>query len=412
MQRLRVLFCAALLLHACTATSDSAPAALDSTSDTQTHDTSPDVADVPSPDAASAPDLPVAQTCEGEPLVFPDPGPGQVFLLGGSFAYVAGTEALVQISVTAGGTAYPEPGIYPLVTAWDDEGAAPKAVFAAFETNCTLFGCDSSYLAVDGTVTVHEYTPGGRFRLSMTNVQLVEAMREEDYNPQPVPNGERLCLTSFAIDEAAPAANPVAPSPPEPTCVTEGNGQLVGHNIADVTWTNCLGEPVALHATCGEPGALELFATTGWCQACEVWLADMVEEHGGTLSRQRVGEQRPGRDLLILLGETQYGAPPTQDYCLAYAEAKNIDPTMVVIDSSDPPTNVPAIEPEGWSYDAVAFGTVWSVMNPFFHMPAPDQPGYGVPWRAILNRSNMAYAWSDMFDGRTAEDVYDALLPP
>ena len=74
--------------------------------------------------------------------------------------------------------------------------------------------------------------------------------------------------------------------PAQASCVASGTGVYEGDNVADLTLTNCLGEPVSLHATCGQSKAHWLIGTAGWCTGAlsrkhlrKVWLHPPLGRH-------------------------------------------------------------------------------------------------------------------------------------
>lgn len=92
-----------------------------------------------------------------------------------------------------------------------------------------------------------------------------------------------------------------------------------------------------------------------------------------------------GLDYIVILGEDQNGAMPSQDYCKAYAEQNNIDPAKMVIDMS------------------------WEVL--FAKVDSGQAGGIGLPWDGVINGDGMTYVWNATVPSPTSADAaVDALL--
>jgi len=220
-----------------------------------------------------------------------------------------------------------------------------------------------------------------------------------------VPGGETWCLDGVEFE--APIASLPVSDRTQPTCVADGTGNIVGDNVANFSLTDCNGRRVKLHATCNDPAqkALWIIGTAGWCTACHEFLSGFVADHGGYLSRQKVGEVSKGLDMLIVLGEDSNGAKPTQAYCKAYAEELSIDPAMVLIDWSDSPVPVNIVNVPDMQVETNALGTLWTAMDPYLYEEGGSVATY-YPWWALLRPRNMEYVWSD----RAALQSFEATL--
>jgi len=280
-------------------------------------------------------------------------------------------------------------------------------------SNCTSEGCEKRFLVDEGDLVISQWdTAGGLFKGTLSGAKAHEVtIDSESYVSTLVPGGETWCLDGVQI-EAQIAALPVSDRT-QPTCVPEGTGNILGDNIANFTLNDCNGRRVKLHATCNQPEqrALWIIGTTGWCTACHEFLAGFVADHGGSLSRARVGEVSPGLDMVIVLGEDEYGSKPTQAYCKAYAADLGLDPGMVLIDWSDAGVQIPIVNEPGMAIETNSLGTVWSNIDPYLYSEGGSVSTY-YPWWALLRPSNMEYVWSDRAALQTFEAALLGLLAP
>ena len=256
--------------------------------------------------------------------------------------------------------------------------------------------------------TAGEYTgaTGGLFKAKLVGAKAHEVTIDPDsFLSTRVTGGETWCLDGLEF-EAPIEALPVSDRT-QPECVSEGTGNVLHDNIANIRLSDCNGRQVSLHKTCGDPDqkALWLIGTTGWCSVCHEFLTNFVANHGGSVSRKIVGEQTPGLDLLIILGEDGSGAKPTQAYCKAYAADLGIDPGMVLMDWSDTPMPLPIVNEPGMAVETNALGTTWTAIDPYLYSEGGGVSVY-YPWWALLRPSNMEYVWSD----RAALDTFEATL--
>jgi len=262
---------------------------------------------------------------------------------------------------------------------------------------CSGGACAKKYLVDEGTLVITQWDrTGGSFKAKLVGAKAHEVTIDTDtFVSTLVPNGGTWCLDGVEF-EAPIAALPVSDRT-QPACVAEGTGRLLHDNIANFTLTNCNGKRVKLHETCdnGTTKALWLIGTTGWCSACHEFLKNYVAQHGGPmLTRQKVGEETPGLDMLIVLGENAQGAKPTSAYCKAYAADLGIDPEMVVMDWSDTPVQLPLINAPEYAVETNSLGTTWHNIDPYLF----DENGSvttSYPWWALLRTKNMEYYWSD-----------------
>jgi len=262
--------------------------------------------------------------------------------------------------------------------------------------NCTDSSCDKRFLVDVGDLVISQWDhAGGVFKGKLVGAKAHEVtIDSETFVSTVVPGGETWCLDGVEVQadiQGLPTSDRT-----QPTCVPDGTGTILGDNIANITLNNCEGRKVKLHATCDDATqkALWLVGTAGWCSACHEFLTNFVANHGGSLTRAKVGEVSKGLDMLIVLGEDANGAKPTQAYCKAYAEDLGIDPAMVLIDWSDTPVQVPIVNVPGQAIETNALGTVWGAIDPYLYEESGGVATY-YPWWALLRPKNMEYVWSD-----------------
>ncbi len=299
------------------------------------------------------------------------------------------------------------PGVYTL----DDPNYETCANCVLIRANCEgETGCQKTFYADVGTLDIQRWDEGeGAFSGRLQGVVLREVtIDRETFRSTLVPGGETWCVRDFAF-EAQIKGLPVSDKT-QPECVAEGTGVLLGDNIKNISYTNCLGETVNLHDGCGQAKALWLIATAGWCSACADFISNLVGQHGGSLSRAKVAEETPGLDMLILLGENRQGDKPTLEYCNEYATTSKLDPAMVVVDWTDEESVVPLIEPSDAAIGTNSLGITWAAINPYLVADSQGQVASGYPWWALLDPRNMSYVWSDYADRTDFQTAITELL--
>jgi hypothetical protein len=257
-------------------------------------------------------------------------------------------------------------------------------------------GCAQVFFATEGIMHVTKWD-GEHFAVSFEDVVLVEVSIDNTIAVVPVQGGETWCLHDEQFEADIPRAE-AAPIDGQASCVEEGTGSFLGHNVANFSLPNCLGQQVGLHEGCGETKALWLMGTTGWCTACSITLNQMAEEHGGLLTRAALTEATPGLDMLIVLSENADYEPPTQAYCEQYALAHNLDPAMVLLDYDELGVEVSLIDPPGATQTFKQMATVWSHINPYQSEVEAGLVRTVYPWNALLSGESMTYYWSDYVD--------------
>jgi len=302
------------------------------------------------------------------------------------------------------------PGTYDLAKPYDE---CDNCLIA--NLNCQdVFTCEKQFYADEGTLIIESWDDADRFTGRLEGVVMKEMYNAADGKRVPLPGGETWCLDDWSFDKLLPGSDKVAAMPEaQETCVAEGSGIYKGANVADFSLPNCYGDMVNLHsAGCGNgTKALRLFSTAGWCGACTVQMGVMVDEHGGgMLTREAIRTQTPGLDLFFILGENNSGKKPTLEYCLEYANSKNVDPAMVLVDFADSDAEIPLLSPDGQVKYVRTLATTWSNINPHLVESPYGSVSTYFPWEALLDARNMEYAWSDFVSAGTFAATLESLL--
>lgn len=112
-------------------------------------------------------------------------------------------------------------------------------------------------------------------------------------------------------------------------CLLDGEGNAIGDRLKDLRLTNCNGDTISLHQSCGTTKAQLVVLSAEWCTACDQVLPDIE----GNV--QRLGAEN--LNAYYVLGETNARVPPTQAQCLNYARSKGLDPARTLMDSGRTP---------------------------------------------------------------------------
>lgn len=242
---------------------------------------------------------------------------------------------------------------------------------------CNSDGCAQDYLPQSGQLEItHSGEPGSPFRAELSNVVFkqykVEGGKYVDYA-----KGYQWCMGNYGIDVDVPPL-----SEAEDFCVASGTGTGVGDNIADYSLTNCLGDEVPLHSRCGLTDAVWMVATAGWCGACESFVPKVGEYYTDATNKGK------NLDIMVLYAETNAGVKPTLDQCLAYANAKGIDPAQVFIDKEGD---------RSWG-------------NTFDHVNNYASGSFGIPWSLVLDGKSMEYIWSSTLGTGSVYEAVESLI--
>ncbi len=278
-------------------------------------------------------------------------------------------------------------------------------------TGCMGPSCDKTYYASTGALVIEHWSEQEGFAGYLDGVVLDEVtIDSSSFESTLVPGGKRWCLDGYRF-HATVTGPIIGGENTQPECVAEGTGthHLLNDNIADFSLPNCNGDMVSIHGGCGTTKALLLLGTAGSCLACDALIAQYVADHGGSLSRDKVNEKRPGMDMLIILGADNEDKQPSQDYCADYAKNKNIDPAMVLIDHSLTTVPIDLVDPVGYALEVNSFATVWSHINPYLRAVG-DSVQTSTPWLMLLRGSNMEYVWNDAEGPGTLEAMLQTLL--
>ena len=260
--------------------------------------------------------------------------------------------------------------------------------------------CEKVYFATEGEIEIHQWD-ATEIDFSVNTAFLEEVNFNNPIAVMPKTDGDTFCMTDEKFVTETGAQN--APIVPQAACVPAGTGSYLGHNVANFSLTNCLGDTFSLHDRCGQSKALWIMSTTGWCTACAAVLSVFANEVGGYIDRDAITDAVPGLDMLLVLSENVQGDAPDLDFCMAYAESHDIDPAMVVMDYSPDYVRVDMIAPLGETHGFKAMATTWSHINPYFTEEETGALVSSYPWYAYLRGSNMEYYWSDNIEvsGRT-----------
>ncbi|MGM0577183.1 MAG: hypothetical protein ACQEXJ_15770 [Myxococcota bacterium] len=367
--------------------------------------TAPDTPD-PTPDAQ--PDPGPAPDADAEPGT-PDAEPVSCDRTGFTLKYTSfeteedGTLVFAALDETAApfdnlklrfqpGAAPLEPGEIDLASLAPG-GPVSMTLDADCETSGGQMGCEAAYQPVSGTLDLEAVpTPP---------------------SPEPYPS-------------TTEHGQPVAPEPAQPGCVPEGTGALVGDNIADFELRNCYGEAVPFQDSCGSFDATWVMGVTAWCTACTELLDGLASQMTGEITPETLATFRPGVDLKIVLFENLQSGEPTLDQCMAYAEGRDLDPSLVYVDYGLPlrgtlrdvvltspdsdatwcidelsfagavEAQQPLVDPVGYAVPVKGLATTYRYMDPYLKA----EGGYvntSTPWHAILRNANMEYVWSSYF---------------
>lgn len=294
------------------------------------------------------------------------------------------------------------PGVWPLSGSYETCDAC-----LVISSGCDADGvCQAVFFGTEGTLNIETWDHSA-FVVHLDGVVLREVNVSNPSAVTPVPDGATWCLDGVTFE--APTDATTAPDAPADGCLAEGSGVWMGDQVGDVTLTNCLGEAVSLHETCGQGRAMRLMSTTGWCGGCHTALQALAAEHGGLLTREAIRAATPGLDMLVLLAEDEENAPPTQAYCMAYATAYDVDPAMVLMDHDEGGQEVALADPWGTTYVLYSMAHTWSRLNPYLKAKG-DVVSAVYPWHALIDSRTMTYYWSEFSGVSDLEGAMSQLL--
>ena len=218
------------------------------------------------------------------------------------------------------------------------------------------------------------------------------ASEDDPTDPEDDPNDPEGDPNASEDDPVMPEANPIGSA--EEACVDAGNGVFLGANIANLTLTNCLGEEVELHDSCGKR-AQWLIGTSGWCSGCSAYLQMVRDLHfnGEMLSDDN---QPADLDVWVILHSDPSDSEPTPAYCVQYAMSNNIDPGKMFLDWDNDGQSFPSADDPAKTYTTTHMAMTWSTVNPHIR-----NNSLGLPWEAVLDGANMEYVWVNQQDRST-----------
>jgi hypothetical protein len=272
-------------------------------------------------------------------------------------------------------------------------------------TNCTADGCEKAFLADEGSVNIAEFgaMSGENFKGAFEGIVFKEVTIDaQTFKSKLGPGGETWCMDGYTFDTqiGGGGGNNGGGTPPagaDPAvCGVDNIGTMVGSSIGNFKLQNCNGEWINLHSECGTK-AVHIMGTAGWCSACTTTLQQLAGQMGGQITPASVAQLTPGLKMWIVISEDNAGNAPTLDFCKAYAQSKNIDPSMTFIDNNPAGTQIPLVDPEGYAVELNGFATIYSFINPYL-VAQGNSVSMGVPWNAVLKGANMEYYWSDYSD--------------
>ena len=243
-----------------------------------------------------------------------------------------------------------------------------------YRTSCSVgqqgVSCQENLFATKGTVVIESigFTHGEQFSVSMSDLTFVQF----DPASGAVQNGgEELCMASASLsamyDDGKKRVTPFAN--PEASCVTAGNGNGLGNNIADVTYKKCDGTTVTLHelGCTAANKAIWLATSAEWCMPCK--LLDPLYYD--------LALQNEAIDFYVVLGQRD----PTQ-------ANMNTEEMMLQVcqsgygEAGSDWTKVPA--------DYILMDQEWQKTN----AAMDDYEAPGIPYGRVLRGSNMEYLWN------------------
>ena len=261
-----------------------------------------------------------------------------------------------------------------------------------FVSECSLVGgkktCERGFFATQGVVHIKSlgFLSGDRVEVQLSELKFKEISLETSEEKE---GGEDLCLAETSLS-ARVQSGPVVVEPAKNTvssCSQAGNGQGLGNNIADLTFTNCLGEQVALHSLgCGEAAkAIWLTSSAQWCGACLMY----------NPVYHALAEENDEIDFYVVLGQRSMSDDSLNSEASILAScAMGFGSELIEGVGQVPPEKI-LIDP-GWRKTNLAM----------------DNYGVqGIPYTRVLRGINMEYLWThnaNRSDGSLPLE-YDAL---
>jgi hypothetical protein len=231
------------------------------------------------------------------------------------------------------------PGIYELDGSNYSNCGLCVLVYKGCSESSNGLQCQKYFYAEQGTVQINELGgAGSTFDVELQNMELVEVTIDSTFTSVPVPSGENWCVhgynwTTVLDDGDAPAGstggstdgstgdssggstNPGTPG--ECSAPENGTGMAIGDQIGNFTLTNCNGDSVSLHDSCGSSRITWLIGSATWCGYCPQQIAEA-----------RQAQQQVGADNLAFYVVAD--DVTSQSGCFNYAQAEGVDPSQML----------------------------------------------------------------------------------
>lgn len=188
------------------------------------------------------------------------------------------------------------PGTYELSGSNYADCGLCVLVYKSCVQNGDQMQCEKYFFAEEGTVQINAIGgAGSAFDVELLNMNLVEVTIDESYTSVPVAGGESWCAhgynwTTVLEDSDTDSSGGTGGSTGgstgstnnpgtvgECTAPANGTGTGMGDQIGDFTLTDCNGQTVSLHDSCGQSRIMWLIGTATWCSYCPQQVAEAVQ---------------------------------------------------------------------------------------------------------------------------------------
>lgn len=225
--------------------------------------------------------------------------------------------------------------------------------------------CQKYFYAEQGTVQINEIGgAGSTFDIELLNMNLVEVTIDASFTSTPVAGGENWCVHGYnwatVLDDGdvqggttggSTGSTDNAGTIGECSAPENGTGTGMGDQIGNFTLTNCNGDSVSLHDSCGSSRILWLIGSATWCGYCPQQIAEALQ-----------AQQQVGADNLAFYVVAD--DVTSQSGCYNYAQTEGVDPSQML-------------------YATQSSAAMNAVLNRISGI------GQGFPMNAIMNGSTM-----------------------